>query len=497
MAFGFGLLAFCLHAACAGRYDLFRDELYFIVCGRHPAFGYVDQPPGVPLLAAALYGAAHNLWLVRLPATLAAGALAWLAARFARLLGGGSAAAAGAALSVTIAPMLMGLGAALATTVFEPLAWTAVAYTLVQAIKTGATKSLWLCGLIAGLALEFKYALVFWGASLLAGLILTPERRLLARGSLWVGAALAALIAAPSAIWQSAHGLPFLELAAAAREKNADTPPAAFVLNQILVMNPVLAPLWLTGLAAPFLLERLRPARFVSIGFVVCGALVIFTHGKDYYLAAAYPTLFVLGATAGEPWLKTAVGRLAGAIWVASAMAVSAALAPLALPVLSLPDLKAYVQRLPLRPQQQEKGFKGALLPQLFADQIGWRDFAAQVGDAFARIPPEERARTAIKVDNYGEAAALDIYGGPYDLPPALAGHNQYYLWGLRGQRPANLLVVQNHPERLTRYCLEARIVGATHSPDAMAYENRKAIAYCHGLKRDLRALWPDLKHYD
>ena len=73
LALGFGILAFALHAVFAGRYDLFRDELYFIVCGRHPAFGYADQPPVVPLLAAGFYALGHSVWMTRLPATLAVG----------------------------------------------------------------------------------------------------------------------------------------------------------------------------------------------------------------------------------------------------------------------------------------------------------------------------------------------------------------------------------------------------------------------------------------
>jgi len=68
-----------VHLAFANRYDVFRDELYFIVCGRHPAFGYADQPPLVPLLAAALYALGHQTWLLRLPAVLAAAALVLLA----------------------------------------------------------------------------------------------------------------------------------------------------------------------------------------------------------------------------------------------------------------------------------------------------------------------------------------------------------------------------------------------------------------------------------
>jgi hypothetical protein len=154
------------------------------------------------------------------------------------------------------------------------------------------------------------------------------------------------------------------------------------------------------------------------------------------------------------------------------------------------------MKALPVKPQQQEKDFKGTLLPQLFADQLGWHDFTAEVGAAWDKIPSAERARTAIKVDNYGEAAALDVYGRPYGLPPALSGHNQYYLWGLRGQHPVNLLVVQNHPERLGPHCEQATVLATTASPDAMAYENGKVIAYCRGLKVDMRSIWPDLKNY-
>jgi hypothetical protein len=497
VALGFGLLAFLLHAMFAGRYDLFRDELYFIVCGRHPAFGYVDQPPLVPLLAAGLNGLGHSVWVLRLPCSLAAGALAWLAVRFARLLGGDAVAGAGAALSVTIAPMLMGIGATLNTTSFDPLAWTSIAWCLTYALKTGDRRALLLCGLIAGVDLEIKYAFLFWGVSLVTGLVLAPERRLLARKDLWLGVGTAAVLAAPSLVWQAVHGLPFLELVAAAGDKNTQIAPPAFVLNQFLVMSPMLAPVWLSGLVGPFIVAQLRPVRFLAIGFVTCAVLVILTQGKDYYLAACYPVMFIIGAVALTHWIKRPLGRAMLIGWGAAAIALSAWVSPLALPVLSVSALRTYVERSPVKPQQQEKNFQGTLLPQVFADQLGWRDFAAEVSGAWAQIPAAERALTSIKVDTYGEAAALDVYAQDNEMPPALSGHNQYFLWGLRGQHPANLLVVQNNPERLAPYCQDTTVLASTFSPDAMSYENGKAIVFCHGLKADLEEFWPQLKNYN
>jgi len=79
-----------LHLLTAGRYGIFRDELYYLACARHLAFGYVDQPP---LIAWVTWFAAHvfgtSLVGLRLLPALAAGLLVWLAAEVARELGGG------------------------------------------------------------------------------------------------------------------------------------------------------------------------------------------------------------------------------------------------------------------------------------------------------------------------------------------------------------------------------------------------------------------------
>ncbi|MDB5043652.1 MAG: hypothetical protein JWN27_4378 [Candidatus Eremiobacteraeota bacterium] len=481
---------FVVHLALANRYDVFRDELYFIVCGRHPAFGYADQPPLVPLLAAAFYGLGHQTWLLRFPVVLAAAALVFLTVRFARLLGGGGGAAAAAGIAAAVAPIFLGLFSTFNTTVFEPLAWTAVAYALARAALLDDRRALIWSGVVAGVALEAKYALASWLVALAVGVALTPERRLFGRRELWIGLALTVLIAAPSVVWQAANGWPFAELLRAAAGKNADVPPVAFMLNQIVVMNPLLAPIWIAGLAAPFVWRDLARARFIPIAYVVVTVLIVAGHGKDYYVAAAYPTLFALGGVALERVVRSASAR---AVYLGVAVALSALIAPVAMPILPPEALGGYMRSLHFTPQQQEKGFAGTALPQEFADQLGWRDFVREVGAAFEALPPDVRARTAVLVDNYGEAAAIDVYGSPYGLPSALSGHNQYALWGLRGQEPQHILRVHRRSEA---YCRDVRVVGTTASPYAMAFENGKTITFCRDLTSGPAQFFSGLKFF-
>src|SRR5512144_3334557 len=89
-----------LHVATASRYGYFGDELYFMACGEHLDWGYVDQPPLVGLVAWLVrHTLGTSLVAMRLPSALAGVALVVLVALLARELGGGRFAMALAALS--------------------------------------------------------------------------------------------------------------------------------------------------------------------------------------------------------------------------------------------------------------------------------------------------------------------------------------------------------------------------------------------------------------
>jgi 4-amino-4-deoxy-L-arabinose transferase-like glycosyltransferase len=482
-----------LHLIVAGRYDIFRNELYFIVCGRHPDFGYVDQPPLIPLIAAATQALGDNVWLLRLPAAIAAAALVPLTASFARLLGGNERSASIAGIAAGIAPALAALTSVLTTSTLEPIGWTASAYLLTRAIVQRSKPAMFWAGAVVGISMEAKYGIAIWLIALAIGTGFTPARRILLWRPFWLAIAIATAIGAPSLIWQQIHGWPFREVNVRhfVDGTNFTGTPLQFEQQQILAMNLLLAPLWITGILAPFLSASLRPARFLSIGFVAATAIVFVTHGKDYYLFPAYPTLFAVGGAACAHLWRWLLG-----LWMATATAVFILAVPVALPILEPAALERYLRWTHLAPPPEEAAAVGAPLTQLFSDELGWRELERKVAAIYRSLPPEEQAHTAIVTTNYGEAAALDVYGVADGLPPALCGQNQYFLWGDHGYDGRVIIHINGDPERWRRGCERVETIGRFGVTYAMPYENERPIFVCRGLRRTLDQIWDRLKRY-
>jgi hypothetical protein len=488
-------VATALHLAYAGRYDIFRNELYYIVCGRHPAFGYADQPPLVPLVAAATQLFGLSTWLLRLPGALAAGALVKLTTDFAVLLGGGRAASIIAAAASAMAPALIAMAQITTTSTFEPLAWTAFAYFVTRAIiEPSHPRALWWAGVAAGLALEAKYGLFLWIAGLAVGIALTPARRVLLTRHAAQGAFIGFAITAPSLVWQALHGWPFLAvmLHHTVGHTNFTGTPLRFEIGQALAMNALLAPLWLAGLVAPFATPRLKAARPLAIAYVVAAALIIVLRGKDYYLFPAYPTLFAVGAAAAgllTTWVLTP--------WMLVAAANSVFLFPILLPILDPPRLAAFLDRHPhLRPAPDELAGVGAPLTQVFSDELGWRALEQSVAAVYRKLPPDDQRRAAIVASNYGEAAAIDIYGRADRLPPAISGQNQYYFWGPHGYDGSVVIHINGDPNRWRTFCANVEMAGTFGAPLVMPSENNRPIFICRGLKVPFAEAWEMFKRF-
>lgn len=491
-------IALLLHLLTNGRYGYFRDELYYIACARHLDLGYVDQPPlSILLLRLSELLLGDSLFAIRLLPALAGVAIVALTGIIARELGGRGWAIALACAATLCALFYLAVGNFFSMNVFEPLFWMGAVYPLVRIIN-GDSPTLWLWfGVVLGLGLENKHSTAFFGAGILVGLLLTPERSHFAQKWIWFGGAIAFAIALPNILWEARYHWPTYELLSniARSNKNVALSPIEFIVQQAVFLNPGTLPMWLGGLVWLLGSRDGRRYRIIAIIYLVTLAEFIILHGKSYYLAPAYPMLFAAAGVAIERvfaarlmWVKPAL--------IALVLITGALFAPTVLPVLPPDKLIAYMRAIHMEPPRTETS-RTAALAQIFADQFGWEEMVGSVANVYHHLSPEDEKRAAIFCQNYGEAGAIDFFGPKLGLPPAISGHQNYFLWAPRDWNGKVILVLDTNDEDERELFSTVEDLGqVVSSPWAMPFERRNHIYLCRDLKISVRDLWPHVKKW-
>ena len=307
LATAFAVLTFLIHLLSTIwglhlGYGFDGDELYFLVCGRHLAWGYVDAPPLVALqarLAELLFGLSPVG--VRIFSFAAAGINVALAGLLAWQLGGRRLAQILAMIAVLAAPVFLATSNYLSMNSLEPCFWMGAVFVVLRIADGSASPRAWLLfGLLAGLGIENKHSTVFFLIALLAGLLLSPQRRILWSPGCLAGAGVILLLSLPNFVWQWIHGFPTYELLnnIAHSDKNVVLPPIQFLIAQADIFLYAATPLWIAGLVWLGFARAARNARFVALVYLVFLALMMLLHAKHYYLAPIYPVLLAAGAVA-------------------------------------------------------------------------------------------------------------------------------------------------------------------------------------------------------
>lgn len=487
------------HIYFNNRYGYFRDEFDYIACGNHLAWGYVDQPPLIPFLThicRAVLG--DSLRSIRLIPAVASSLLIVQTAMLARELGGKPFALLLSAVAALTTPQYLSNGSLLTTDCLEPNLWMGCAYFAILAIKRSNLRYWLWFGVIAGIGLEEKYTIALFGFGIAVGLLLTEQRRVFRDKWIWLGGAVALLIFLPNLLWNMHYHWPFLQLMHNIRSEHRDVVlgPGEYFLQQTLLVDPLAAPIWIAGLGALFFAARLKPYRFLAWTYVICYAVLFALHGKNYYLAPVYPMLLAAGAVVIESALDRPIGAGLKPAIVTILLAGGAYLAPITVPVLSPDHFIAYMKRLLFKLPVMEYQHERAVLPQWYADQFGWNEIVGETAQAWNQLAPAERPDCAIFAQDYGQAGAIDFLGRRYGLPPALSGHQTYFLWGPRGYSGNCMIVLDDRPNRLGQFFQHVEYVG--ESPDnPYALERRIDVFICRGAKfGTLAQLWPRLKKW-
>ena len=467
-----------VHLATNNRYGFHRDELQFLSDARHLDWGFVAYPPLTPFLeriGLEIFGL--SLVGLRLFSVLAQAAAIVITGLMARELGGGRLAQGTAALSVALSPLPLFQGTEFQYTSFDFLWWVLVAYFTIRLLKTDNPRWWLAIGAVVGLGLQTKYAIAFYIAGLLAGLVFTPARRFVLSGWFWGGIALALLIFLPNFIWLARHDFISYRFLQHIHARDVGEGRAeGFLTGQFWIcVNLFAAPLWLAGLVA-FL--RDRRYRMLAWMYLVPLAIFFFSKGRHYYMAAAYPMLLAMGASVGErrvASLPKLGRRTVEAVFFTGLAACGAYMFAWILPLQSSGPLRDFAL------QHQED----------LREEFGWNELVKTVAGIRDSLPAEQRANMGVLVGNYGEQGAIEIFGPAYNLPPPISLTNSAWLRGYPTPPPTTLIVVGVSREDVDRIFTGCRLAG--HNGNSEGVKNEESqyhpdIFVCGGP----RLPWPD-----
>ncbi|GAA0364736.1 glycosyltransferase family 39 protein [Micromonospora gifhornensis] len=462
----------------APRYGYHRDELYFLLAGRHLDWGYVDQGPLVPALARLVDTIApDSLLALRTPSALLAGAAVLMVAAIARQFGAGRggqllAAALGGASGITLAS-----GHLLSTTTVDLVVWLAAALCTVRLLRTGDSRWALAVGAVLGIGMLNKLLPALLAVGLLAGLAIAGPRRLLRDRTVFLAAGIFTLLAAPSLLWQATHGLP--QLGVAATISGGDSSYSGRLdaaILQFLIISPFVVPIWSTGLIVLLRHPAWRRYRALGWAWLVVVGVVLLVGGKGYYPAPLLLVLTAAGAAVAAGWARHGRARARRALLAAVVVLTAVSNTVLLLPALPVDRLPGFVVAV-----NYDTG-----------ETIGWPAFVDSLAAVHHRLPADEQARAVILTGNYGEAGAVARYGPQRGLPAAYSGHNSMADFG-RPPDDADVVIAVGwqQPHQLRTWFTEVTLAGRVDQRVAVDNdENGGPIWLCRGLRRPWADIW-------
>lgn len=494
----FALFKLLLHFSTSINYGLHRDEFLYIDMGKHLAWGYLEAPPTIAIIAkisGIIFG--HSIFGYKFFPALGGAGLVIITGLMVRQLGGGRFAQIVAALCIIFSPAFLRINTFLMPVFMVQFYWTLGAFLIILLLKKGNPK-IWLAiGVVIGLGFLNKYSMLFFGFGLLGGLLLTPNRKMLLTRWPWLAAGIAFIIFLPNLMWQISNDWPFVEhMRILSKSQLVHVEPFNFIMDQFIFNGIISTPVWLIGFYFFLVAKSGKKFRLIGWFYLSIFILLLILSGKSYYLMPAYPVLFAGGAFAIEKFINTRqINWLKPVVIV---LLINLVTIPYGLPILPIKTAQKYFGFL-----AESMGLDGPLrwetgeihsLPQDYADMQGWENQVETVAKVYQNLSKDEQAKCVIMGANYGEIGALNYYRGKYKLPRAIGVNGSNYIWG-PGSLPGEiLLTVGLSKESMNGWFDEIEVVATiTHK---FARENNIPVLVCRNPEITLQEIWPRLKKY-
>ncbi len=484
--FGIAAAVALLHLLTNNRYGFHRDELQFLSDAVHLDWGFVPYPPLTSFLEHILLSI-FGLSMVglRLFAVLAQAIAIIAGGLMSRDLGGGRLAQATSALAVAFAPLSVFGGTEFQYTSFDYLWWVLIAWFVIRLLKTNNPRWWPAIGVVVGLGLETKYAIVFLVVGILAGVALSQARNYLRSPWFWAGIGVALLIFLPNFIWLVRHDFISYQFLQHIHERDVGIGRAnGFWRDQALkCMNLAALPLCIAGLVC-FL--RDRHYRMLAWMSIVPIALFAIGKGRGYYAAGAYPALMAMGTVAAERWTAKlpALGRISARTAYFAAFAfVSAYVCAIIVPLARSGPLMQFALK-----------NNGDL-----REEIGWDDLVRTVASIRDSLPADQQAHLGITVGNYGEYGAIDILGPAYNLPAPIGTTNSEWLRGYPATPPTTIIALGITAKQANQIFTGCRLAG--HNANSLGIRNEESdyhpdIFVCGPPRKPWPIVWQEHRNF-
>src|SRR5512138_1144648 len=484
-----GLALFLLHMFTNHQYGFHQDEMVVLDNANHLDWGFIEYPPLTPFLARialTLFGL--SLVSARTFAALALSISMVLAGLMARELGGSRRTQVMAAVAAAIAPFALIQGSLIQYVTIDYLWGVLLAYLVIRLLKSENPRWWIPIGLVIGLGMMTKYTMAIFAAGLVVGVLLTAARRYLRSPWLWGGVALSLLVFLPNLIWQIRHDVISLDFLSSIHARDVEIGRAdSYLIDQLISSaNIVAIPLWIAGLYFYFFRTDGKRYRVLGWMYIVPFLFYLFSRGRGYYTAPAYPMLIAAGMVFWERWSASSVPNKLISFFKPGWGA------------LAFGTIFAGALALPIAPINSVWWNVVSEVHDTFTEQVGWHDMIQTVAGIYAELPEEEKTDAGILTGENDEAAALNLYGGGYGLPKAISGSDTFWLRGYGDPPPETVIVVGFEPSDVDALFTQCRVAGKI--TNSYGVENDLSdppeIFVCRGPRLPWSELWDKVQHY-
>lgn len=437
------IIVFCmvklvLHLVADGHSGFQGDELLHIETGNHLAFGYMEFPPVIGVLAF-IQNLFHapSVFVHHIFPHISMIILMICLGKITIELGGKSIAVFVALSCLLIGPGFEGAQQPFEPVVFSQLCWVLCFYQLLRFIKYGSRKYLWYLTICTALFFLTKYDALFFSFGLLSLWCFSRTRAALMNGKYWQCLIIALLMLLPNMIWQYLNEFPVIQMFNRLYETQLNALTPLHLLHDLfLAINPVGCVLLLPALVFMFA-DRINKDLYkpLACSILLSVLLLAYCKGKAYYF---FPVVLTILPFCGIFWERIISPKRKWILYpLGFILLAGAVLIPFGMPVYAYDH---YLNSVYKRTPKEIKNGKEVLPIQEYGAVEKWKTTLQQLRSVYDSLPDHEKLNCLIRGKHYSQAGAVKLFKEDYGLPDTFSYHGSFYTWAPEGPMPETVI---------------------------------------------------------